>query len=80
MKEEKVKVKTEPSSPVKSPVLDKSLSRSPSKSPSKRDSSPTKRDSFPTKQVKEEDMSDDEVPLVCLLTHIIYKLHMNVSY
>ncbi|XP_078335773.1 DNA topoisomerase I, mitochondrial-like isoform X2 [Crassostrea virginica] len=61
--EEKVKVKTEPSSPVKSPVLDKSLSRSPSKSPSKRDSSPTKRDSSPTKQVKEEDMSDDEVPL-----------------
>ncbi|XP_061166608.1 DNA topoisomerase I, mitochondrial-like isoform X2 [Saccostrea echinata] len=49
---EKVKVKSEPSSPVKSPVREKS----PSKSPSKKESSPVK-------QVKEEDMSDDEIPL-----------------
>ncbi|XP_048745493.2 DNA topoisomerase I, mitochondrial-like [Ostrea edulis] len=70
---EKVKVKTEPTSPVKTSGKEKSPSRSPSKrdsSPSKRDSSPTKRDSSPSKRqsnsiksVKEEEMSDDEIPL-----------------
>ncbi|XP_062583013.1 DNA topoisomerase I, mitochondrial-like [Saccostrea cucullata] len=49
---EKVKVKSEPSSPIKSPVREKS----PSKSPSKKESSPVKH-------VKEEEMSDDEIPL-----------------
>lgn len=79
-----MKVKTEPTSPVKSSGKEKSPSRSPSKrdsSPSKRDSSPTKRDSSPSKRqsnsiksVKEEEMSDDEIPLV---RKLCYKFSMS---
>lgn len=59
-----MKVKTEPSSPMKSPSPTKSPSpmKSPvlEKSPSR---SPSKREPSPVKPVKEEDMSDDEIPL-----------------